>query len=71
MTDRILLAQTLDTLLQPEKFRDYGPNGLQVEGRLDVRKIVSGVTASLALIAAAIERGGSQHVLDFALSLRR
>lgn len=57
MTDRILLAQTLDTLLQPEKFRDYGPNGLQVEGRLDVRKIVSGVTASLALIAAAIERG--------------
>lgn len=57
MTDRLLLAQTLDTLLAPEKFRDYGPNGLQVEGRLEVRKIVSGVTASLALIEAAIERG--------------
>jgi dinuclear metal center YbgI/SA1388 family protein len=57
MTNRILLAQTLDALLEPEKFRDYGPNGLQVEGRLEVRKIVSGVTASLALIEAAVERG--------------
>jgi len=56
MTDRILLAQTLDTLLAPEKFRDYGPNGLQVEGRMQVRKIVSGVTASLAFIEAAIAR---------------
>ncbi len=55
MTDRLQLARTLDALLVPEKFRDYGPNGLQVEGRGEVRKIVSGVTASLALIAAAVE----------------
>ena len=48
------LLQSFDTLLQPERFRDYGPNGLQVEGRLAVRKIVSGVTASRALIEAAI-----------------
>lgn len=54
MTDRIQLLQAFDTLLQPERFRDYGPNGLQVEGRLPVRKIVSGVTASRALIEAAI-----------------
>jgi len=57
MTDRIVLARTLDALLAPERFRDYGPNGLQVEGRLAVRKIVSGVTASLALIEAAVARG--------------
>ena len=57
MTDRIVLARTLDALLLPEKFRDYGPNGLQVEGRLEIRKIVSGVTASLALIQAAIDCG--------------
>ena len=57
MTDRIVLARTLDALLLPEKFRDYGPNGLQVEGRLEIRKIVSGVTASLALIEAAIDCG--------------
>lgn len=55
MTDRQQLLQAFDALLQPERFRDYGPNGLQVEGRLQVRKIVSGVTASRALIEAAIE----------------
>lgn len=54
MTDRTQLLQTLDALLQPERFNDYGPNGLQVEGALQVRKIVSGVTASRALIEAAI-----------------
>lgn len=54
MTDRHQLLTTCDALLQPERFRDYGPNGLQVEGRMQVQKIVSGVTASLALIEAAI-----------------
>ena len=54
MTDRHQLLTTCDALLQPERFRDYGPNGLQVEGRMQVKKIVSGVTASLALIEAAI-----------------
>jgi dinuclear metal center YbgI/SA1388 family protein len=54
MTDRSTLYTALDTLLQPERFKDYGPNGLQVEGSAQVQKIVSGVTASLALIEAAI-----------------
>jgi dinuclear metal center YbgI/SA1388 family protein len=45
-----------NALLQPERFRDYGPNGLQIEGRGEVRLLVSGVTASLALIDAAIAR---------------
>ncbi len=53
MNRRLLLAE-FDTLLQPERFKDYGPNGLQVEGKAEVRKIVSGVTASLALIEAAL-----------------
>ena len=47
----------LDDLLQSARFRDYCPNGLQVEGLRPVRRLVSGVTASLALIDAAIERG--------------
>jgi len=54
MIHRTELLGTLDALLQPERFRDYGPNGLQVEGTAQVHKIVSGVTASLALIEAAI-----------------
>lgn len=54
MTDAKTLGQALDALLQPEKFRDYGPNGLQVEGDRAVKRLVSGVTASRALIEAAI-----------------
>ena len=47
----------LDTLLEAVRFRDYCPNGLQVEGRGRVGRIVCGVTASQALIETAIERG--------------
>ena len=55
MTTRHQLLKSFNTLLQPERFRDYGPNGLQVEGADQIRKIVSGVTASRALIEAAID----------------
>jgi putative NIF3 family GTP cyclohydrolase 1 type 2 len=49
------LLQTCQTLLTPERFKDYGPNGLQVEGKAQVDVLISGVTASKALIEAAIE----------------
>jgi len=55
MIEREALLQRFDALLQPERFKDYGPNGLQVEGRSKIKKLVSGVTASLALIDAAID----------------
>lgn len=48
------LKRYLDGLMEVSRFRDYCPNGLQVEGRSDVRRIVSGVTASLDLIQAAV-----------------
>ena len=54
MIERQPLVNAFDTLLQPERFKDFGPNGLQVEGRNEISKIVSGVTASLALIDAAV-----------------
>jgi dinuclear metal center YbgI/SA1388 family protein len=41
-------------LLKPEKIKDYCPNGLQVEGKKKVNKIVTGVTASQALIDHAV-----------------
>lgn len=50
------LRAHLDSLLEAASFRDYCPNGLQVEGRERVGRIVCGVTASQALIEAAIER---------------
>jgi dinuclear metal center YbgI/SA1388 family protein len=54
MTDFKTLLQAFDQLLQPERFKDYGPNGLQVEGKQSVQTLVSGVTASRELIDAAI-----------------
>ena len=48
------LVEYLDGLLQPANFRDYCPNGLQVEGRGEIRRIVAGVTASQALLDAAV-----------------
>jgi dinuclear metal center YbgI/SA1388 family protein len=51
------LVDYLDRLLQAANFRDYCPNGLQVEGRPEVRRIVAGVTASQALLDAAVGRG--------------
>ena len=54
---RGVVLQAFNAMLQPERFKDYGPNGLQVEGRPEIRKIVSGVTASRALIEAAIAAG--------------
>lgn len=50
------LNQLLLDLLKPHKFRDYCPNGLQVEGSPHVQTLVTGVTASQALIEAAITK---------------
>ncbi|SAL69240.1 metal-binding protein [Caballeronia terrestris] len=55
--DRIELELYLNNLLQIERFRDYCPNGLQVEGSRRVHKIATGVTASLAFLEAAVEWG--------------
>ncbi|MEX0606077.1 MAG: Nif3-like dinuclear metal center hexameric protein [Marinobacter sp.] len=51
------LMQTLNGWLEPDRFQDYCPNGLQVEGKSEIRHIVSGVTASQALIDEAIYVG--------------
>lgn len=50
------LTRYLDALLDSARFSDYCPNGLQVEGRGEVRRIVAGVSASQALVDAAIAR---------------
>lgn len=56
MVLRNILYQELNSLFQPEMFKDYAPNGLQVQGREEVRCLVTGVTASEALIKEAIRR---------------
>lgn len=52
----IELLNYLDGLLKPQKIKDYCPNGLQIEGEETISKVVTGVTASQALIDEAIKR---------------
>ncbi len=54
---RDALVAEADRLLQPQLFQDYCPNGLQVEGRAQVRLLVSGVTASQQLLERAVAAG--------------
>lgn len=51
------LVRYLNELLTPEQFRDYTVNGLQVEGRDTVSKLVTGVSANQAFLEAAIKAG--------------
>ena len=50
------LVNYTNDLLEIDRFQDYCPNGLQVEGKPQIQCLISGVTASQALIDAAIER---------------
>ncbi len=50
------LANWLDATLQVQRFKDYCPNGLQVEGKASIGHIITGVTASQALLEAAVAR---------------
>ncbi|MDW6001484.1 Nif3-like dinuclear metal center hexameric protein [Vibrio mangrovi] len=48
------LEALLHEKLRPDLIQDYSPNGLQIEGKSEIRKVVTGVTASQALIEKAI-----------------
>jgi dinuclear metal center YbgI/SA1388 family protein len=57
------LQRLLDDLLKPAAFNDVAENGLQVEGKDEVVRVVCGVSANAALIDAAIERGADAVVV--------
>ncbi|MFP4261752.1 MAG: Nif3-like dinuclear metal center hexameric protein [Halomonas sp.] len=54
MADRDALVAACDRKLATDRFRDYTVNGLQVEGRAEVRRVLSGVTACQALLDEAL-----------------
>jgi dinuclear metal center YbgI/SA1388 family protein len=70
MVARDDLQSHLAQLLAVEGFRDYGPNGLQVEGRTEVHRLITGVTASLALIEAAVREGADAILVHHGLFWR-
>lgn len=53
--NNIQLEQILNEKLSPQLIKDYAPNGLQVEGKTEIKRVVTGVTASQALINKAVE----------------
>nr|WP_086940801.1 Nif3-like dinuclear metal center hexameric protein [Thaumasiovibrio occultus] len=53
--DNLALESLLNKTLNVGAFNDYCPNGLQVEGKSDVKRIMTGVTACQALIDRAVE----------------
>ncbi|PMG07260.1 Nif3-like dinuclear metal center hexameric protein [Vibrio breoganii] len=55
--NNLQLQRILNDKLSPELIKDYAPNGLQVEGSKTINIVVTGVTASQALIDKAIELG--------------
>ncbi|AWK15031.1 type 2 GTP cyclohydrolase I [Candidatus Fukatsuia symbiotica] len=54
--NNIVLEKLINTELNIETFQDYAPNGLQVEGRPEIKRIVTGVTASQLLLERAVEQ---------------
>jgi dinuclear metal center YbgI/SA1388 family protein len=70
MIDQKVLTAHIDQVLEAGRFEDYGPNGLQVEGKARISKLVSGVTASLALIDAAIAEGADAILVHHGLFWR-
>jgi dinuclear metal center YbgI/SA1388 family protein len=57
----------LDATLEIDRFRDYAPNGLQVEGVMEVECVVTGVSASAELIGRAVERRADLIVVHHGL----
>ena len=70
MAQRSAIESAMNSLLEVGRFRDYGPNGLQVEGRAEVRRLVCGVTASRALIEAALADGADAILVHHGLFWR-
>ncbi|HEU4735191.1 MAG TPA: Nif3-like dinuclear metal center hexameric protein [Kofleriaceae bacterium] len=57
----------LDAALEVAQFKDYAPNGLQVEGAMEIECVVTGVSASAELIGRAIERRADLIVVHHGL----
>lgn len=61
------LCTYLDDYLVCEEFTDFGPNGLQVEGKPKISKIATAVSASLLTIEAAVEWGADALIVHHGL----
>lgn len=65
--ERDTLVQLLEETLDPNRMADYCPNGLQVEGKSRICKVITGVTASKALLDLAVERKADAVIVHHGL----
>ena len=65
--DRDELLRYLDDLLQAGEIQDYSYNGLQVEGRPKVKRVVTGVSACAELFQFAVEQGADAVLVHHGL----
>lgn len=65
------LEQLINDKLNSAAISDYAPNGLQVEGKETVHKIVTGVTASQALLDEAVRQQADAVIVHHRLFLER
>lgn len=63
MIENYKLLDKLNKILEPEQFKDYCPNGLQVEGQVEIDKIVTGVSLNEKLIDSAIMNGAKAIIV--------
>jgi dinuclear metal center YbgI/SA1388 family protein len=68
--DRETLVRYLDDYLETRDTPDYCPNGLQVEGRRQIRKVVTGVSACAELFRSAGRRGADAVIVHHGLFWR-
>lgn len=63
LVSRQTLNQWLNQSLQIHLFKDYAPNGLQLQGKPEIKKIVMGVTASKAFLEKAVQEGADAVIV--------
>lgn len=67
MADRDEMLRYMDELLEVGNFRDYGPNGLQVQGKEEIRKVAFGVSANLECFEKAVAAGADMILVHHGL----
>ncbi|MFA6096456.1 MAG: Nif3-like dinuclear metal center hexameric protein [Candidatus Paceibacterota bacterium] len=64
------IIEYLNEYLKVKDFQDYCHNGLQIEGKEDVSKVITGVTMSMALIGEAIKEKAEMIIVHHGIFLR-
>lgn len=70
MANRIEIENYCQKLLTPELFQDYGPNGLQIEGKSEIKKLAMAVSATKASVAKAVAIGADALIVHHGLFWR-